>query len=352
MSMSTKVRHLDPSAPRFFCYNKVAPRYPFLYDPSPHSSPMLRSAPNQQDALARSGMMIPMRTTFCLLLLSLLAFGIFEGTVVAADPQSNEDEDPSRQMIRVLREKYRAAESDLDIKESIVQEAIEAGNQIPLGLRSLVRLDYDKLATDYWPRLRRQAKKMDDTSTDALLASANANLLSQRDSLLQLTGMFDRLSATTSDESPKTTLRSLFEKREQKIITATKSKGKFSIRVRGDEAEVMRLTNALRKKNGLSQLTTDPRLVATARDHSSDMKRLDFFQHESPIEGKQTPADRAVRFKTTANAENLAAGDYSPLEVIQGWLGSPGHRANLLQPEWNRIGVGRVGNYWTALYGQ
>jgi len=296
--------------------------------------------------------MIPIKTTFCLLFLCLLTVGMSEGTVIAAEPQSKGAEDRSKQTIRELRDKYSAAESDLNVKESIVQEAIEAGNRIPLGLRSLVRLDYDKLAADYWPRLRRQAKKMDDTSTDALLASANVNLLSQRDSLLRLARMFDRLSATSSEDSPKTTLRSQFEKREHKMITATKSKSKFSIRMRGDEAEIIRLTNAIRKKTGLSQLTTDPRLVATARDHSSDMKRLDFFDHQSPIEGKQTPADRAIRFKTTANAENLAAGNYTPLVIVEGWLGSPGHRTNLLQPEWNRIGVGRVGNYWTALYGQ
>ena len=268
-------------------------------------------------------------------------------------PQSNGADDRSKQTIRELRNKYLAAESDLDIKEAIAREAIEAGNRIPLGLRSLVRLDYDTLAADYWPRLRRQAKKMDDTSTDALLASANANLLSQRNSLLRLARMFDRLSAATSEDPPKTTLGSQFEKRRtQDDHRQRKARAKFSIRVRGDEAEIIRLTNAIRKKNGLSQLTTDPRLVATARDHSSDMKRLDFFEHQSPIEGKQTPADRAIRFKTTANAENLAAGNYAPLVIVEGWLGSPGHRTNLLQPEWNRIGVGRVGNYWTALYGQ
>ena len=100
------------------------------------------------------------------------------------------------------------------------------------------------------------------------------------------------------------------------------------------EQEVFKLTNLVRKQHGLETLKLDPKLIATARDHCRDMQTHNFFAHESPVEGKATPFDRATHFGTTANAENLAA-----------------HRSNLLHPEMTRCGVGRVGGYWTALYG-
>ena len=142
-----------------------------------------------------------------------------------------------------------------------------------------------------------------------------------------------------------------FFEREKKVIQGTARRKKISIRLTKDEREILKFTNLVRKKHGLGKLTLDTRLVATARDHCIDMQKHNFFAHESPVEGKATPFDRAALFGTTANAENLAAGNVTPEEVVQGWLDSPGHRVNLLQPDMKRTGVGRVGGYWTALYG-
>ena len=248
-------------------------------------------------------------------------------------------------------ERYAETGTDIDAKERIVEKALAAGGRAALRLRGLVRDDYDIRATAYWPLVRKNSSKMKETSVDAMLAAANSRLLAQRETLLRLATLCDHLNPDPTEQAAVDSVTTAFKNRELKVITGTRRRRKLSIRLSKDELEILRLTNEVRKKNGLDKLKLDTRLVATARDHSLDMQTHNFFAHESPVEGKRTPVDRAIRFETTANAENLAAGDLNPPEVIQGWLESPGHRSNLLHPEMHRIGVGRVGNYWTALYG-
>ncbi|MER6378560.1 CAP domain-containing protein [Streptomyces sp. NPDC001250] len=121
-------------------------------------------------------------------------------------------------------------------------------------------------------------------------------------------------------------------------------------------AEVVALTNAERGRAGLPPLATDPLLTAAAQAHCADMVARDFYDHTSP-DGSR-PWDRAAaagsRLRTIG--ENIACGQRSPAEVVDGWMNSPGHRANILKREFGHIGVGfagggRAGTYWTQLFG-
>jgi uncharacterized protein YkwD len=121
-------------------------------------------------------------------------------------------------------------------------------------------------------------------------------------------------------------------------------------------AEVVELTNAERVRHRLRPLTVDGRLAAAAQAHSTDMVRRGFFAHESP-DGSQV-WDRAVAagYAYRKVAENIAAGQRTANEVVQGWMGSPGHRANILDGDLTQIGVGRAdggsyGVYWTQVFG-
>lgn len=121
------------------------------------------------------------------------------------------------------------------------------------------------------------------------------------------------------------------------------------------ERGIFRLTNAVRRKEGLAALTWDAALTRVARAHSADMLLRGYFQHESP-EGL-TPHERAkdgTPYALAASGENLwaAQGD-QPLDaerlpriIVETWLASPGHRANLLNPLFTDMGVGvtRHGN--------
>ncbi|NIY70674.1 CAP domain-containing protein [Streptomyces malaysiensis] len=121
-------------------------------------------------------------------------------------------------------------------------------------------------------------------------------------------------------------------------------------------SEVIALTNAERAAAGLAPLAPDPRLAAAAQAHSDDMVARDFYSHTGP-EGHQ-PWDRARAAGATHRGigENIACGQRSPAEVVRGWMDSPGHRANILKPDFTHIGVGhatgsRAGTYWTQVFG-
>jgi uncharacterized protein YkwD len=106
------------------------------------------------------------------------------------------------------------------------------------------------------------------------------------------------------------------------------------------EARALALLNAERQRRGMQALRLDPGVTAEARAHSRDMCRRRYFSHASP-EGKQAwHRLRAAGVRFTAAAENIAVGYATGSSVHQGWLASPGHRANRLNPSYTRYGIG------------
>ncbi|MYZ39833.1 MULTISPECIES: CAP domain-containing protein, partial [unclassified Streptomyces] len=104
-------------------------------------------------------------------------------------------------------------------------------------------------------------------------------------------------------------------------------------------------------------LADDPRLASAAQAYSADMAARAFYSHTSP-EGL-APWDRAAAAGATHRGigENIACGQRSPREVVTGWMNSPGHRANILKPDFTHLGIGfagggPAGTYWTQLFGQ
>jgi uncharacterized protein YkwD/outer membrane murein-binding lipoprotein Lpp len=108
--------------------------------------------------------------------------------------------------------------------------------------------------------------------------------------------------------------------------------------------------NRLRIRLGLNAVSIDLKLCDAARDHSNDMRTLGFFAHESPVEGKKTPWDRAARMGTSASAENIAGGQTTGVGANQGWWYSPGHHKNMLGGH-SRVGLGRSETLWTQMFG-
>ena len=105
------------------------------------------------------------------------------------------------------------------------------------------------------------------------------------------------------------------------------------------EAEMLKLVNAERAKKGLSPVKADPELTRVARAHSIDMFARGYFSHYTPE--KKDPFDRmkkaGVKFLTAG--ENLALG--RTLKIChEGLMNSPGHRANILRPQFGRLGIG------------
>lgn len=107
------------------------------------------------------------------------------------------------------------------------------------------------------------------------------------------------------------------------------------------EAAMLALVNAQRAKAGLRGLTADTETLDVSRAHSRDMFERSYFAHVTP-EGR-TPFDRlrAARLTYRAAGENLALA--RTLDMAHtGLMNSPGHRANILNPAFGRVGIGIV----------
>ena len=118
------------------------------------------------------------------------------------------------------------------------------------------------------------------------------------------------------------------------------------------EAEVVRLVNEIRREHGLRELTADWELSRVARYKSQDMKDRGYFAHNSPTYGTPFEMIRAFGLSFRTAGENIARGYATPQAVVNGWMNSSGHRANILNGSYTQIGVGYVaqGNYWTQMF--
>ncbi|MDN3357205.1 CAP domain-containing protein [Actinomadura sp. DC4] len=116
----------------------------------------------------------------------------------------------------------------------------------------------------------------------------------------------------------------------------------------------VKLTNSERAKHGCSALRNDPHLRAAAYAHSKDMRVKKYFEHNSP-DGK-TPWDRIkAAGYSQPGAENIAMGYATAQAVLDGWMNSPGHRANILNCSLKAVGIGVEygpgGPWWTQDFG-
>ena len=105
------------------------------------------------------------------------------------------------------------------------------------------------------------------------------------------------------------------------------------------------LLNARRTEAGLRPLDVSPVLGRAARAHSEDMGARRFFAHDTPDGVEPAARIAAAGYPRTGVTvgENLAWGEEtagSPAEIVEGWMDSPGHRANILRREFREIGIG------------
>ncbi|MEN3585993.1 CAP domain-containing protein [Streptomyces sp. ZYX-F-203] len=120
------------------------------------------------------------------------------------------------------------------------------------------------------------------------------------------------------------------------------------------EAEVVRLVNIERAQAGCRPLETDGALAGMAGDFSRAMAEQGFFDHTAP--GGTTPWDRAEEAGIAdLGGENIARGQADAPTVVEAWMSSPGHRANILNCDFRTLGVGvhfgSGGPWWTQDFG-
>jgi uncharacterized protein YkwD len=117
------------------------------------------------------------------------------------------------------------------------------------------------------------------------------------------------------------------------------------------EARLVHRINHVRANHGLSPLRVVTRLRRAATRHSNSMGRIGYFRHELRYKGTWKSFGTWIRwywpgagYTSWSAGENLAWGapDLGPRKTVSLWMHSPGHRANLLNKSWNRIGVSIV----------
>ena len=95
----------------------------------------------------------------------------------------------------------------------------------------------------------------------------------------------------------------------------------------------------------------DDQLEDAAMKHSRDMDRNHFMRHDGSDGSSFSTRISKSGFKWTSCAENIADGYETEQEVVEGWLNSPMHCKNLMNPRYEYMGVARSGNYWTQDFG-
>lgn len=111
--------------------------------------------------------------------------------------------------------------------------------------------------------------------------------------------------------------------------------------ISSDEQEVLNLINQERRNAGLGELKFDPELQKVARIKAQDMVNNNYFSHTSPTYG--SPFDMMKKFGISYKTagENIA-GNSTNKAAVQAWMGSPGHKANILNSSYNYTGIGVV----------
>ena len=117
----------------------------------------------------------------------------------------------------------------------------------------------------------------------------------------------------------------------------------YSINVQASaEQKILELMNAKRTEAGLKPLTIDNTLVQVARYKSDNMIQNNFFSHTNPDGTKWTNWLQTIGYKYTTSGENIAYNTYDAVELFNQWWNSPGHRANMMNASYTKVGIGVV----------
>ena len=122
-------------------------------------------------------------------------------------------------------------------------------------------------------------------------------------------------------------------------------------------AQVLSLVNQERSKRNLKPLTLDSKLNEVATEKARDMAINGYFSHDSPTYGSPFDMMRSFGVDYRSAGENIAAGQKSAADVMQSWMNSSGHRANILNANYTKLGVGYYAGgsyktYWVQEFTQ
>ena len=209
-------------------------------------------------------------------------------------------------------------------------------------------------------------EKSDGKYTAKITATSNATIYYTTNGK-QPTTSSKKLSGSSVTVSSGTTVRAIAVKKGWKNSSITKKTAPKKASGASDnsgsteasetlsfEEEVLRLVNIERKSRGLSELTSDDKLDKAAAKRAAEITM--YYSHSRPDGSDCFTILDEFGISYFMAAENIAAGYATPKAVVEGWMNSPGHRANILTPGLKKLGVGyttsndRYGHYWVQLF--
>jgi uncharacterized protein YkwD len=123
----------------------------------------------------------------------------------------------------------------------------------------------------------------------------------------------------------------------------TKLPQTYSISVQGSaENKILELMNQKRTEAGLQPLTLDNTLIQIARYKSNHMIQYNYFDHTTPDGTKWTSWLDAIGYQYTTTGENIAYNNYDPFELFNQWWNSSGHRENMMNSSYTKVGIGVI----------
>lgn len=139
---------------------------------------------------------------------------------------------------------------------------------------------------------------------------------------------------------------------KEPVVQKPTTEVKEEVKVTSEIQQVVNLTNQERAKAGLKALQIDTKLTQSAQAKSQDMKNKNYFSHTSPTYGSPFDQMKSMGITYKSAAENIAMGQRNAAEVVDAWMKSPGHKANIMNGSFTHIGVGLSdsGYYWTQQF--
>ena len=164
----------------------------------------------------------------------------------------------------------------------------------------------------------------------------------------------EAITETTSEVTTETTTNQQIQTPSKPQDTTTETTTNQQNTASSVATEVLNLVNAERAKQNLAPLKLNAQLSKVAQLKSEDMKNNNYFSHTSPTYG--SPFDMIKQFGINYSyaGENIAKGQKTASAVVNAWMNSEGHRANILNKNFTDMGIGYVNSggttYWTQMF--
>ncbi len=247
-----------------------------------------------------------------------------------------------RQKLMAELEKRRAAALALIEDEkaypypySEAHEGQKEVDQLVDQVREVWERPFDLVAT--WDKNVGEAMAL-VTEVDEVLAKAEEGYAADLDAVKAAINKAIDVPGVSPDETSKKVLAY-----NEKVATSATPQ----------EKENVRAVNEYRIMMGRTAVKIDERLVRAARGHSIEMRLKNYFAHESPTPGLESPGKRCAREGYGGGTgENIAWGVTSGRAAFDGWFHSSGHHRNMVNKGWTEMGCGRSGpGHWTQNFG-